>query len=295
VIVTAYYDESGTHAGSPATVLAGFVGETNDWVDFEIEWNKVLKAFGLTHVHAKQLYHRQGQHKNWSWAKVEELQAAMLYLLQERKHMFASKTVLREDEYKMFYYGGGPEKRERLDTRYGLCFRSLLYFVPQMQRLSGAHSINFVLEAGHKNAGDALRIYKEVRQDKNLPWRDILGSFSVGQKQDSAALQAADFLAYMSFLEVREDIEDGAESKVIHLEGIDFELVFGCGLTVLENLIHPKDMTSMRANFLRKKKLPIFENAFLDGGFAFARGGPLTIGPSSTEARYASLRTPLKG
>jgi hypothetical protein len=44
VILTPYYDESGTHAESPAAVLAGFVGDTNDWVDFEIEWAKVFKS-----------------------------------------------------------------------------------------------------------------------------------------------------------------------------------------------------------------------------------------------------------
>jgi hypothetical protein len=63
---------------------------------------------------------------------------------------------------------------------------------------------------------------------------------------------------------------------------------------VIENLIHPKDLTSMRENFLRKKKLPIFSHAFLDGGIAALKGGPLTIEPSSLEARYAGLRSPLK-
>ena len=93
MILTAYYDESGTHANSPATVLAGFVGDTNEWVDFEIEWKKVLRGFGITHVRAKHLFHRQGQHKEWEWSKVDELYAAIMYLLQERKHIFASKNV----------------------------------------------------------------------------------------------------------------------------------------------------------------------------------------------------------
>jgi hypothetical protein len=295
MILTAYYDESGTHKDSPATVLAGFVGDTNDWVDFEIEWAKVLRAFKITHIRAKHLAHRQGQHKDWSASQVDELEASILYLLQERKHMFASKTVLRDDEYKMFYVGGGPEKKERLDTRYGLCFRSLLHFIPQMERISGAHCINFILESGHKNAGDAFRIFEEIQEDRNIPWRDILGSFTVGLKQKSPALQAADYLAYLSYLEVREDIENGHENKVIHLNGIDFELVAGCGLTVIENVIQPKDMTSMRENFLRRKKKPIFERAFLDGGIAFARGGPLTVEPSAQGARYAGMRSALKG
>jgi alpha/beta superfamily hydrolase len=64
MILTAYYDESGTDANSPATVLAGFVGDTNDWVDVEIEWAKVMKAHKITRTRAKHLFRRQGQHKD---------------------------------------------------------------------------------------------------------------------------------------------------------------------------------------------------------------------------------------
>ena len=92
----------------------------------------------------------------------------------------------------------------------------------------------------------------------------------------------------MSYLEVRDAIEDGCEGKLIRDDGIDFELVWGCGLTVLENLIHPKDLTTMRGNFLRKKKLPIF-------GLAFLNGGPLVVEPDSRNAQNAGLRPSING
>jgi hypothetical protein len=59
-------------------------------------------------------------------------------------------------------------------------------------------------------------------------------------------------------------------------------------------MIEPKDMNSMRANFLRKRKLPIFGNAYLNGGLTFFNGGQLIVEPSSQEARYAGLRSSLK-
>src|SRR5438105_4466057 len=73
VILTAYYDESGTHGGSPLTVLAGFVGSGDEWVGFEREWQKVLKKHKITHVRAKHLWHRQKQHKGWSYQRQREL------------------------------------------------------------------------------------------------------------------------------------------------------------------------------------------------------------------------------
>jgi hypothetical protein len=54
----------------------------------------------------------------------------LLYVLQERKQIFASKTILPEWDYKHFYWLDGAARGERLDTRYALCFRSFLHFHP---------------------------------------------------------------------------------------------------------------------------------------------------------------------
>jgi hypothetical protein len=35
LLFNAYYDESGTHNGSPITVLGGFLGEAIQWAEFE--------------------------------------------------------------------------------------------------------------------------------------------------------------------------------------------------------------------------------------------------------------------
>jgi hypothetical protein len=174
MILTAYYDESGTHDGSPATVLAGFVGDTNQMVDLEIEWSKVLRKHDLTHVRAKHLFHRQKQFKGWSNDRTNELWADLLYVLQERKEIHASKSVLRNEDYRLFYVSDGPAPKERLDTKYALCLRSFLHFLPAVR--TGAMAVNFVLESGHKNAGDALRVFDEMKNDKSFRFRHSIGS-----------------------------------------------------------------------------------------------------------------------
>jgi hypothetical protein len=42
VSLTAYLDESGTHDGSRLTVMAGWVGYTDRWRDFDRKWNALL-------------------------------------------------------------------------------------------------------------------------------------------------------------------------------------------------------------------------------------------------------------
>jgi len=130
VIFSAYYDESGTHADSPVTVLAGLIGPVDDWVPFERDWRMVLKKHNLTHVRGKHLYHRQKQHKGWTDKQVTLLWADILYALQERKGFVITQTVLNNREYLSSYVRDGSIGKERLDTKYALCLRACLNFHP---------------------------------------------------------------------------------------------------------------------------------------------------------------------
>jgi len=40
VSLTAYFDEAGTHKGSPAVAVAGYIGHDRDWRVFESEWKR---------------------------------------------------------------------------------------------------------------------------------------------------------------------------------------------------------------------------------------------------------------
>src|SRR4029077_4277530 len=146
VIFTAYYDESGTHDGSPVTALAGLFGDIYASAHFEAEWKKVLKKHRITHVRAKHLSHRQGQHKGWSHKQINTLWNDLLYVFQEHDQVSITKTVLKTEDYKRSYVGDGPRKKERLDSKYALCLRTCLHFHPvwHHDRYKGDGAVNFV-------------------------------------------------------------------------------------------------------------------------------------------------------
>jgi hypothetical protein len=43
-VLRAYFDESGIHAGSPVTVLSGFIGSRNQWKRVTRKWEAVMKG-----------------------------------------------------------------------------------------------------------------------------------------------------------------------------------------------------------------------------------------------------------
>jgi hypothetical protein len=41
VILTAYFDESGTHEGCPYTILAAWIGKAGAWHQLDKKWNRL--------------------------------------------------------------------------------------------------------------------------------------------------------------------------------------------------------------------------------------------------------------
>jgi hypothetical protein len=284
VILNAYYDESGTHAGSTVTVMAGLVGDVNDWIEFDREWSKVLRKYSITHVHAKHLWHRQGMYRGWSEDKCWELLVDLMYVIQERKQLFISRSFLLEEHYSKIYRAKKPERRERLDSRYALCFRAFLHFLPSHHKDHFTRgTMNFILEDGHRNAGDALRVFKEIRADRNFEWRDAMGTLSFGGKEGFPALQAADLFAYSHYTAVSEFIDD-KYGDWDTISGIESELL-DSGIPIVSHPITPSDLRTLRQNYRAKRPQKVFERAVL-----FDRDAAMLIEPSSphlVEAEYA--------
>jgi hypothetical protein len=260
--LAAYYDESGTHDLSNVTVLAGFAAKPLEWALFEREWEKILKKWNLPFIHMKHMYHAQKHYKGWKERDLIRLWADLMYVIQERE-VFATKTLLYESDYRMFYKMDGPSKRERLDSRYALCFRSLLHSLPSSYLVQKMEDeFRFVLEAGHRNAGDAVRVFNDLKSSEHFDHRGLIGDdLSFGRKPDFGALQAADMLAYWCFATengIDDELERGRQLS-------DFEAeILECKLPIVEHVILPEDLMTMRKNFLRKKKLPVFRHIRLD-------------------------------
>jgi hypothetical protein len=61
-----YFDASGTKRDSDVLVIAGFVGEVDQWLRFESEWNDTLTTFEVPYLHMKEFAHFRGAFESWN-------------------------------------------------------------------------------------------------------------------------------------------------------------------------------------------------------------------------------------
>jgi hypothetical protein len=202
MVMTAYLDESGTHGGqSPAVLMGGFLAGAAGWAAYEKSLKYLLDSHGVGLFHAKKLRARRGEFAEWSDSQFRIFVTDFFKIVSTHlAYGFAASVTPRD--YRNIYKAEGLPRKVRQDTEYGVCFRmcltAALQFVSNFQR---DWPLFIVLEGGHKNCNDAVRIYQEIKSDlsKNETYGNILGSITIETKRDCLPLAAADALAHSYF------------------------------------------------------------------------------------------------
>ncbi len=220
MILTVHIDESGTHADSPISVMAGYVDNATRWKHFEADWAALVAKAGVRHIHTVDLLKRTRQFKGW---KPEEVNALVISLdnVIARHLQLGFSVIVRDDDYRNIYGAGPHPRRPQKDSKYGVLFRACLVFVPGViaselklvgqTAMAEPTTINFALGGGPKN-GDARRLFDLYKKDTLPEWRHLVGTFKTSTK-DSVGAQAADFLAYTIYRV--EILEHGQAASVI--------------------------------------------------------------------------------
>jgi hypothetical protein len=202
VIFTAYFDESGAHKDSPTLVIAAFLGTARQWRIFERRIRGLQREYQFTQFHGKEFKAKSGEFKGWSDRKRFGLLSEITHLVRDNLTEGASVALEAERYIKEYREAPRPGKMT-LDSHYGICFRHVLsHLIRAVEEKGWHHKLNVVLEDGHRNVGDAVRIFGEIKNELFVDFEnDLLGTITIAQKRDSIALMAADFLAYVTYSE----------------------------------------------------------------------------------------------
>jgi hypothetical protein len=188
-----YLDESDTHGGEPNIIMAGFLGHAYQWRRFEKKLGAIQQQYRFRIFHATEFAGKTGEFRGWSDDKCMALVHDLTELVQH--NLTEGLTIdLPHAEYDAFRASDLPSGM-RLDTQYAMCLRgSHLFDVLQFKGPSTR--LNVILEAGHKNAGDARRVFEDIKKICREFGDTLLGDFTAARKSDAMPLMVADFMAF---------------------------------------------------------------------------------------------------
>jgi len=200
--LTAYMDESGTHGPSPLSVMAGYVADARQWRNYEKRMAKLFRRYRVDVFHAIDVKRGDGPFKGWSVDKKLSFMDEIGFLCNELE--FGFTAVLRAQDYDDFYAKKDRPKKVVQDTKYGILFRATLAgfirCIGQSRGYAKHGKLQVVLESGHRNAADAVRLYDLLNKHLSPGARQHLGGVAFKTKADCLPLAAADHLAYATYL-----------------------------------------------------------------------------------------------
>jgi hypothetical protein len=197
MIFTGYLDESGTHADSEISAMAGFVSNARQWRKYEKRTARLFQRYGVKTFHAIDVRRGDGDFAGWKVDRKIEFLDEFQHVINETLES-GVVAFIRRDDYQYYLNLNWPQK-VRWDSKYTLMFRGCLSemvdVIGHIPHETEPH-LHIVLEDGHTNADDAVRNYQWVR-DRSPHAKRALAGITFADK-NCLPLAAADYFAYIA-------------------------------------------------------------------------------------------------
>jgi hypothetical protein len=218
VILTAYFDESGTHSGSEAVAVAGYVSTPDRWERFGQEWREALAAYNIEYFHMTDFANGTNPYKQWPKQKRRHRFERLVSII--NKHALASVGIVIPVS---FYESAMSPKAKRISGGpYGHAVRCCFMDLAKIDRSNvvGHENvwIDYVFEAGVKGSGMIVKTFRESAKNENTRNQFRLHSIRFEDKRQFVPLQAADILAYELYKHMPRQLGiDPRKQRVEHL------------------------------------------------------------------------------
>lgn len=282
LILKAYIDESGTHSGSPRTVMAGYYSKAENWQAFEARWQAFCQQRGFKCLHTKELYHGQGEFSGLHcWGERKQIAEEALSIANTYAVGFAA--VMKNSDYNDILRDGSLPQRIAVDSRFGACIRAIYGFLIQSSLIEEAEGVEIVFEVGHKNIGAAQALLEDLRKLGDPVFSGSIKSVTFTHKTDVAELQLADLLAYSLFKLLREGDKKPQDAKRLMIEAPHLQPPFIHRIPLSRPFLRDLKSGLLLVAELRKRYGRKWTRALWDGRLDTGGGILLSSNPSVIE------------
>ena len=196
-------DESGTHAGSRAIAVAGFVIAEANAEKLEDAWHRVLEENQIETLHMRDFVPPHGRYSDRTAEERQKLFASLIGIIHQHVE-FGVGAAIELDEFMQTTYANALLKRPDLvHSPYEWCVRHCILQVAEWaQQKSEAAEFSYFIERGCAGSGKVERTLRSLMANSDLAKNVRLGEFSFVAKSDFPLTQCADFLAYEMYKEL---------------------------------------------------------------------------------------------
>lgn len=208
----AFFDESGSHEGSPILCVAGYIFRKSEAIKLGHEWRKVLRWKKLPYFHMVDCAHGNGPFANLTKDERIEVQTKLIEAI-KRYAVQGMAVTVDPVEYATFH------KRLPFDPKlyadaYAFSTQFIMTGVSSfIEKNPRVGSMAYFFEAGHKSAPQAHEIMHRMFESPTIKHDFRYAGHAFVEKQKSPAVQAADLLAWQWYTDRRHQAEGRARRK----------------------------------------------------------------------------------
>lgn len=188
MLMDAYFDESGTHDGSPVVCVAGYLFTAEQSLRLDQEWRDALNAFGIECFHAADSAHGVGEFSNLNRGQRTDLYTRLIGIIKRRMTLGIAVSASEND------FGTTPSIKWTQGSAYVFCAMQVVAGVSAwVRRRDYQGSIAYFFENGHRHESlthAAINNLASTRQYLRM------SSLTFASKPAVRPLQTADLLAY---------------------------------------------------------------------------------------------------
>jgi hypothetical protein len=193
-----YFDESGSHDGSPVLSVGGYLFEKEQCGALDGEWKLVLERFGLPYFRMSACAHNQKPFDHLSRDECIEVEKAVIALI-NKYALLGLGMVVNEHDYGTWFEGPNPA-----GSPYSFCCWQILAGIRTwIKRNQFQGEIAYFFEAGHASRPEANTLMNRIFSNSHLKEAYHYVGHSFVDKQKVRPVQTADILAWHQATQIK--------------------------------------------------------------------------------------------